>query len=51
LATHGDGLGLFIGFWAKTFDLHHRHLLLGEDFNVAHETLLIQGHQADRFTA
>jgi hypothetical protein len=51
LAAHGDGLCLFVGFGAKAFHLNHGHLLFGKDFDVAHETLLIQGHQAHGFAA
>ena len=51
LTTHGDGLGLFVGFRTKTLNRNDRHLLLGEDFNVAHETLFVQRHQAYGFAA
>jgi hypothetical protein len=49
LAAHRNGLGFFIGFWAKAFDFNHGYLLFGEDFNVAHEPLLVQRHQAHGF--
>lgn len=42
LTTHGNGFSLFVGFGAKALYLDDRHLLFGEDFNVAHETLFIQ---------
>jgi hypothetical protein len=42
LTTHGNGLCLFIGFGAKALNRNDRHLLFGEDFDVAHETLFIQ---------
>jgi hypothetical protein len=51
LTAHGDGFCLFVSLWAKALDLYHGHLLFGEDFNVAHETLFIQRHQAHGFAA
>lgn len=51
LATHGNGLSLFVGLRAKALNRHDRHLLFGEDFDVAHETLFVQRHQAHGFAA
>jgi hypothetical protein len=51
LTAHGDGFGLFVSVWAEVGHRHHRHLLFGKDFDVAHETLFIQRHQAHGFTA
>jgi hypothetical protein len=51
LTAHGYGFGNFIGIRPKSFNGHHRHLLLGEDFDVANETLFIQRHQAHGFAA
>ncbi len=51
LATHRNGLSLFVSFWAKAINRNNRYLLFGEDFDVAHETLLVQRHQAHGFTA
>ena len=46
LTTHGNGLGLFVCIGAEAFDDNDWHLLFGEDFDVAHEALFIQRHQA-----
>jgi hypothetical protein len=51
LTAHGDGFGFFVSVWAKAFNGDHRHLLFGEDFDVAHETLFVQRHQAHSFAA
>jgi hypothetical protein len=51
LAPHRNGLSLFVGFGAKALHGDDGHLLFGKDFDVAHETLFVQRHQAHGFAA
>lgn len=51
LTAHGNGFCFFVSVWTKVGHRHHGHLLFGEDFDVAHETLFVQRHQAHGFTA